>query len=35
LDIRKNFFLKEWSGVRTGCPGRWWSQHPWRCSKKV
>jgi len=25
--------LKEWSGIRVGCPGRWWSPHPWRCSK--
>jgi len=30
LDIRKNFF----SGIVviwTGCPGRWWSHHPFRC----
>ena len=27
--------LKEWSGTGTGCPGRWWSHHPWRCSKNV
>jgi len=19
----------------TGCPGKWWSHHPWRCSKNV
>jgi len=23
--------LKEWSGIGTGCPGRWSSHHPWRC----
>jgi len=34
LDIRKHL-LKEWSGFGTGCPGRWWSHHPWRCSKNV
>jgi len=28
-------FLKEWSGTGTGCPGQWWSPHPWRCSKYV
>jgi len=28
LDIRKNFFTAEWSGIGTGCPGRWWSPHP-------
>ena len=22
--------LKEWSGIGTGCPGKWWSQHPRR-----
>jgi len=26
---------KEWSGIGTGCPGKWWSHHPWRCSKNV
>jgi len=26
--------LKEWSGIGIGCPGRWWSHHPWRCLKK-
>jgi len=31
LDIRKNFFTKEYSGIGTGCPGKWWSHHPWRC----
>lgn len=20
---------------RTNCPGKWWSQHPWRCSRKA
>jgi len=27
--------LKEWSGIGTGCPGQWWSHHPWRGSKNV
>ena len=27
--------LKEWSGIGTGCPGRWVSPHPWRCLKNV
>jgi len=27
--------LKEWSGIGPGCPGRWWSPHPWRGSKTV
>jgi len=26
---------KEWSGTGMGCPGRWWSHHPWRCSRNV
>jgi len=28
-------FLKEWPGVGPGCPGQWWSHHPWRGSKDV
>jgi len=20
---------QEWSGAGMGCPGRWWSHHPW------
>ena len=35
LDIRKISSLKEWSGIGTGCPGRWWSPRPWRCSKNM
>ena len=27
--------MKEWSGLGPGCPGRWWSPHPWRGSKNV
>jgi len=27
--------LKEWSGIGTGCPGQWWSPHPWRGSKNM
>ena len=26
---------KEWCCSGTGCPGRWWSHHPWRCSRAV
>ena len=26
---------KEWRGTGTGCPGRWWSHRPWRCSRTV
>ena len=34
LDISKNIFSEEWSDIGTGCLGRWWSPHPWRCSQK-
>ena len=27
--------LKEWSGTGMGCPERWWSHWPWRCSRNV
>ena len=27
--------LKGWSGTAMGCPERWWSHRPWRCSKSV
>ena len=26
---------KEQWGSGTGCPGRWWSHHPWRCSRNT
>ena len=26
---------KGWSGTAMGCPERWWSHRPWRCSKKA
>jgi len=35
LDIRKNFLQKEWSDIGTIYPGKWWSHHPWKCSKNV
>ena len=35
LDIRKISLLKEWSGIGTGCPGQWWSHHPWRGSNNM
>ncbi|GAB0181609.1 hypothetical protein GRJ2_000626200 [Grus japonensis] len=33
--LGKISLLKEWSGSGTGCPERWWSHYPWRCSKNV
>ena len=33
--LGKISLLKEWSGIGTGCPGKWWSHHPWRGSKTV
>jgi len=30
--IRKN--LLSGGVVETGCPGKWWSHHPWRFSRK-
>jgi len=24
-----------WSDIGTGCPGKWLSPHPWRCSKNM
>jgi len=33
--LGKISLLKEWSGIGTGCSGRWWSYHPWRCSKNL
>ena len=36
LDIGKNVFTeREQSGVGPGCPGQWWSPHPWRGAKTV
>ena len=31
----KNSSQKEWSGIGTGCTGRWWIHHPWRGSVTV
>jgi len=31
--IGKISFLKEWSDIGKGCPGKWLSHHPWRCRK--
>ena len=33
--LGKISLLKEWSRIETGCPGQWWSHHPWRCSNNV
>ena len=27
--------LKVWSGTGMGCPERWWSHRPWRCSRNI
>ena len=31
----KMSFLQEWSVIGPGCPGQWWSPHPWRCLRNV
>ena len=28
-------FSRVWSGTGMGCPGRWWSHCPWRCSINI
>jgi len=28
-------FLKEWSGLGSGCPGQWWGPHSWRGSRTM
>ena len=33
--LGKTSSLEAWSGIGTGCPERWWSHRPWRCSKNV
>ena len=33
--LGKTYSPKEWLGSETGCLGRWWSHHPWRCSGNV
>jgi len=35
LDIRKNFFSERVVVHWHSCPGRWWSHHPWRCSRTM
>jgi len=33
--LGKISLLREWSGIGTGCPARWWSHRPCRCSKNM
>jgi len=33
--LGKISLLREWSGIGTGCPGKWWGHCPWRCSKSM
>ena len=33
--FRNISLLKERSVIGAGCPGKWWSHHPWRGSKNV
>ena len=33
--FRFNIRLEEWLGTGIGCPGKWLSPHPWRCSRNV
>ena len=35
LDIRKKLFSERVVGAGMGCPGRWRSHYPWRCSRSV
>jgi len=35
LDIKKNLFTERVVSIGRGCPKKWWSHHPWRCSKNV
>jgi len=35
LDIRRISSLKGLSSIGTGCPGKWWSHHPWRYLKDL
>jgi len=35
LELGKISLLKELWNIGTGCPGKWWSPHPWRCSENV
>ena len=37
MDIRNNFIFERVNrkGIGTGCPGRWGSHCPWRCSRNA
>lgn len=33
--LRNSSTLREWSGTRTGCSGRWWVHQIWRHSRNT
>ena len=35
LDIRKYYYSERVVRHWKGCPERWWSHRPWRCSRNV
>jgi len=35
LDEGIEFTLSKFAGTEMGCPGRWWSHQPWRCSRSL
>ena len=35
LDIEEIYSPKGWWGSGTGCPRRWWTHCPWRCSGTI
>ena len=35
MEIGKNFLTERVVRLGPGCPGQWWSPHPWRGSKTM